>query len=137
VARRHRVALVQPASAAEERAELHVGVAVDARARRPTAQVGRDERVDDAGSELALEVEDVERDAELAGHAPRVLGRVERAAAPLELAVRVGDVVEAHPDTDRLDALLVQQRGGHGRIHAAGHGDKDAPGHAESIGITR
>ena len=91
-------------------------------------QVRVEERLQDAGIELALEVEDVERDAELAGDATRVVGGVERAAALLELAVRVGDVVQAHPDADDLDALLVQERRRDRRIDAARHGDEDPLG---------
>ena len=63
---------------------------------------------------------------ELRGDPAGVVGRVERAAALLELGVRVGDVVQAHPDADDLLALLVEQRGGDRRIDPARHRDEHA-----------
>ena len=102
VAGRHGLAVVQVARPAEQRPELHVRVAVDARAGRPPVEVGVEERLEHAGVELALEVHDVERDAELGGDPAGVVGGIERAAALLELGVRVGDVVQAHPDADDL-----------------------------------
>ena len=133
VAGRDRLAVVQVAGPAEQRAELHVRVAVDARARRPAVEVGRQERLEDAGVELALEVHHVERDAELRRDAPGVVGRVERAAALLELGVAVGDVVEAHPDADDLVALLVEERRRDGRIHPAGHRDEDPASRRDAL----
>ena len=95
---RDRLALVEVARPAEQRPELDVGVAVDAR-RRCLAHRGRRRgTAEDAGVELALEVHDVERDAELGRDPAGVVGGVERAAALLELGVAVGDVVQAHPD---------------------------------------
>ena len=94
---------------------------------RPS-RYAREERLDDAGAELALEVHDVERDPEPAGDAPRVLGRVQRAAALLELRDGVRDVVQAHPDADDLVALLGEQRRRDRAVDAAGHGDED-PAH--------
>ena len=124
-----RLAVVQVARPAEQRPELDVRVAVDARRRRPAVEVGVEERLEDAGVELALEVHDVERDVELGGDAPGVVGRVERAAALLELRVRVGDVVQPHPHADDLVALLVEERRGDGRVDPARHRDED-PTHA-------
>ncbi len=128
---RHRLAVVQVPRPAEQRAELHVRVAVDAWARRLAAQVRVEEGLDDAGVELALEVHDVERDVELRRDPSGVVGRIERTAALLELGVAVGDVVQPHPDADDLVPLGVQQRGGHRRIDAAGHRHED-PAHAET-----
>ena len=82
---RHRLAVVQVPRPPEQRAELHVGVAVDAGARRLAAQVRVEEGLDDAGVELALEVHDVERDIELRCDPSGVVGRIERTAALLEL----------------------------------------------------
>ena len=129
VAGRDRLAVVQVAGPAEQRPELHVGVAVDAWRRRPAVQVGIEERLEHAGVELALEVHDVERDVELGGDPPRIVGRIERAAALLELGVRVGHVVEAHPDADDLVALPMEQRRGDRRVDPARHRDQD-PAHA-------
>ena len=42
--------------------------------------------------------------------APGVVGGIERAAALLELRVRVGDVVQPHPHADDLVSLLVEER---------------------------
>ena len=129
VAGRDGLAVVQVARATEQRPELHVRVAVDARARRPPVEVRVEERLEDAGIELALEVHDVERDVELRGHPAGVVGGVERAAALLELGVGVGDVVQAHPDADDLVARLVQQRRRDRRVDPARHRDED-PAHA-------
>ncbi len=122
------VALVEVPRPAEQRPELDVRVAVDARAGRATVEVRVEERLEHAGVELALEVHHVERDLELSRDAPGVVGGIERAAALLELGVRVGDVMEAHPDADDVVALLAKKRRGHGRVDAAGHRDQD-PGH--------
>ena len=129
VAGRDGLAVVQMAGSTEQRPELDVGVAVDARARRPAVEIRVEERLQDAGVELALEVHDVERDVELRGHAAGVVGGIERAAALLELRVRIGDVVQAHPDADDLVARLVQQRRRDGRVDPARHRDED-PAHA-------
>ena len=125
VPRRDRVAVVEVARSAEQCPELDVRIAVDARARRPAVEIRVEERLEDAGVELALEVHDVERDAELAGHATGIVGRIGRAAALLELGVRVGDVVEAHPDADDVVALLGDKRGRDRRVDAARHRDED------------
>ena len=129
VAGRDGLALVEVARPTEQRPELHVRVAVDTGARRPTVEVRRQERLDDAGIELPLEIQHVERDPELGRDAPGVVGRVERAAALLELRVRVGDVVEAHPDPDDLVALFAEECRRDGRVDPARHRDED-PGHA-------
>ena len=126
---RDRLAVVQVARPTEQGAELHVRVAVDARRRRLARQVGVEERLEDPGVELALQVHDVERDVELGRHPACVVGGVERAAALLELGVRVGDVVQAHPDADDFVALAVQQRRGDRGVHPARHRDED-PTHA-------
>ena len=125
MAGRHGIALVQVARPAEQRPELHVRIAVDAWARRPAIQVRVEERLEDAGIELPLEVHHVERDAELAGDPAGVIGGVERAAALLELGVRVGYVVQAHPHADDLVALGVQDRRRDRGIDPAGHRDQD------------
>ena len=129
---RDRVAVVQVPRPPEQRPELDVGVAVDARRRRLAAEVRVEERLEHAGVELALEVHDVERDVELRRDPARVVGGVERAAALLELGVGVGDVVESHPDADDLVALAVQQRRRDRGVHPARHRDQD-PTHAGTL----
>src|SRR5262245_57703781 len=123
---RDRVAVVEMARPAEQRPELHVRVAVDARAGRRAAEIRVEERLHHAGVELALEVHDVERDAQLGGDPPRVVGRVERAAALLELGIGVGDVVEAHPDAHRVMPFSLHQCRGNGGVHAPRHRDEDS-----------
>ena len=122
------LAAVEVPGATQEGAELDDRVAVDARAGRPALEVGGDERLDDAGRELPLQVHDVERDPEPGGDAPGIVGGIRGAAALPELGVAVGDVVEAHPDADDLVALLVQQGGRDRAVHAPGHRDED-PAH--------
>ncbi len=126
---RDRLAVVQVSRPTEQRTELDVGVAVDARRRGLAREVGVEEWLEHAGIEFALEVHDVERDAELGRDPPRVVGGVERAAALLELGVRVGDVVEPHPDPDHVVALAVQERRRDRGVHPARHRDQD-PTHA-------
>ena len=133
---RDRLALVQVARLAQQRAELHHGVAVDARAGRPPAEVRGEERLDDAGPELALEVHDVERDPEPGGDPSRVVGRVGRAAAAAVLGVRVRHVVQAHPHADDLVALLVEEGRRDRAVHAARHGDQD-PAHRAAASAVR
>ena len=113
VAGRDGVAVVEVARPAQQRPELHVAVAVDARAGRLAAEVRGEERPDHPGVELALEVEDVERDPELRGDPPGVLRRVGAAAALPHLGVGVGAVVDAHPDAD--DVVAGVARGGRRR----------------------
>ena len=87
----------------------------------------RDEVIDDGLAEALLEVHDVVADAELAGHAPRVVDVLD--AAALLLARELGGArfgPEAHGDTDDLEATGDKERGGDGAIDAAGHADDHA-----------
>ena len=77
------------------------------------------------GLELALQVQDIERDTQLAGHAAGVVGGIGRAAGALDIRERVGAIVEAHPDAHGLDAGPRHEGGRHRRVHAARHGDED------------
>ena len=61
-----RVALVLAARAAQQRPELHGRVAVDAWDRRAPVEIRAEERIEHTGLELPLEIEHVERDAQLA-----------------------------------------------------------------------
>ena len=123
---RDRLAFVQVPRPAQQRAELDVRVAVDARAWRSAVEVRVEERLEDAGVEFPLEVHDVERNPQLAGDAAGVVGSVERAAALLELGVAVGHVMEAHPDANDVVALLVEERRGDRGVDAPRHRHKDA-----------
>ena len=97
-----RIGSVGGQAAAQELVELDVLVAGLARVRGGAVEVGVDEGVDDPGTELALDVEDVERDPEQLGDAARVVGGIGRAAAAAEL-VALGQVaVCPHPDADDL-----------------------------------
>ena len=81
VAGGHRVGAVGGQAAAQELVELDVLVAGLARVRGGAVEVGVGEGVDHLRAELALDVEDEERDAEQLGDAARVVGGVRRAAA--------------------------------------------------------
>ena len=70
------LAAVEVPGATQEGAELDDGVAVDARAGRAAVEVGGNERLDDAGLELPLQVHDVERDLEPGGDTPGIFGGV-------------------------------------------------------------
>ena len=71
----------------EELIELHVIVAQGARDGRAAFEIIRDEGADHVALEFALEVHDVERDAEMFGYAAGVVDIVVRAAAMLGGAV--------------------------------------------------
>ena len=71
------------AGGGEELIELHVIVAEGARNRSAAFEVIVDERADYGVFEFALEVHDVERDAEMFGYAAGVVDVVDRAAAVL------------------------------------------------------
>jgi hypothetical protein len=60
---RHRLAVVEPPRPSGQGPELDGAVAVDAGARRLARLVCLEEGIEDAGPELSLQVEDVERDA--------------------------------------------------------------------------
>ena len=81
---RNSVALVQQPSSTQQRPELHVRVAVHARRRRRSVEIGVEERLEDAGIELALQVHDIERDVQLGRDPSRVVSGIERTAALLE-----------------------------------------------------
>ena len=102
---------VEPARAIQERRELQVAVAVHAGDGRPPRRVLADEIRQDALLELALEVDDVVRNAERARHAPRVVQVVDRAAAP-EAEVSLPLVVQLHREADDLVPLRRELCGG-------------------------
>jgi len=107
----------------EERRELQVAVAVRARNGRAARRVFADEVRDDRVLELPLEVEDVVRDAERPGDAPRVVQIVERAAAAKGLAAAL--IVELHRQTNDVMTLLGEQGRGDRGVDASRHGNHD------------
>ena len=124
VTRRHELR-AEPVGAVDERRELQVAVAVDARDRRAAGRILADEVRDDGLGELRLEIDDVVRDADARGHAARVVEVVDRAARAEAHAALVRSsclVVQLHRQPDDVVPLARQQRGGHRRVDAARHG---------------
>src|ERR1043165_2106546 len=64
-----------------KRSELQAAVASHTWNRRLAVQVTVDERLDHITLEIAFEVQDIKREAQLFGHAPRVVHVIERTAA--------------------------------------------------------
>jgi hypothetical protein len=110
-----------------ERSELQTAVASDTRNRRLAFEITLDERLDHVALELALEIQDVERKAQLFRHSPRVVNVVERAAARrhrLAVGVRCQPatlVPQLHREADKLVPRLLQHRGRRRAIDAAAH----------------
>ena len=102
--------------AVEERAELDVPVARDARVGGGPGGVGVDVGIDDVAVEAVAEVEDVVVDAELLGDPAGVVDVGDGAAARV---LRPSPQLEGH--TDHLVALVAQGGGGDRRVHAAAH----------------
>jgi len=96
----------------DERGELQVAVAMRAGQRRASRRVLADEVRDDLLVELLLEVDDVMRDVDGGGDAPRIVEIVERAAAA-ERRLAVGLIVQLHRHADDVVALLGEQRRSH------------------------
>ena len=109
----------------EEVGELDVLVAGDAGHGRLAGRIALGEGIDHLLAELALVIEHIMRNAEarrdLAGVVD-VLACAARAGAMRRLAV----VVKLQGHADDVIALRLQERGDHGRVDAAGHGDDDA-----------
>ena len=116
----------------QQLAELELNVAHHAGVGRPGAGVLVDEVVDDA-VEFPLEIQRVKRDAEPAGNRAGVERVGDRTAAVLQAtlcfsvrAIRLRHVrPDAHENADAVVALLLEQTGRDGRIHAAGHRHDD------------
>src|SRR5436309_9516304 len=120
---------------AHERLEFHVVVARDAGVRRLALRVRVDEAVDDVAPEYLRVVERVERDAEHRRRAPGVLACLFRPAATRRVGVATR-LSQTHPHTDDVVPALGEQRGGHGRVHAAAHRDED-PAQALTAAVPR
>jgi flagellar hook-length control protein FliK len=111
----------------EQIVKLDRHVAVDARHRRLAVDVALGEAVDHRFLEAALVVEHVVRNAEALGDAPGVVDVLTSATGAL--AVGGGTVVvELQGHADHVIAFGLEQRRGHRRIDAAGHGDDDTRG---------
>ena len=111
--------------------ELEMVVAQAAGNRRAPGQVLGDERLHHLALEALLVVDQVIRNAQPLGHAPRVIDIVHGAAAALDLfrhALAPGEaalVPELHGEPDERVPLGLQH-GGNGRgVNAAGHGNRD------------
>ena len=106
---------VESRGALSERRELQVTVAMDAGNGRPAAGVLVHEIRDHLIGELALEVDDVVRDADAGGDTPRVVQVVDGTAGAESRRLTAGAlrlVIELHREPDDLVALPGEQRGG-------------------------
>ena len=111
----------------EQHAELDPAVAGHAGIRRAPLHVLGNEVGNDALLELLAEIHHVVGDAEPAGHNPRVVPVIDRAAAVFELRVAAHAFVvpQVHRDADDLAARFLEHRGRHRAVHAAAHGHHD------------
>ena len=107
----------------QEALELDIAVAGDARIRRPSLRVVRQEVVDNLLLEHLLEIHDIVRDADDLRHAARVVNTAETAAAAVILIKITALLRQAHRHTDGLIALLLEQRRRKRAVHAAAHRD--------------
>jgi hypothetical protein len=116
---------------AVERGELQTAVARDARDGRLALQITLDEGLDHLALEIALKVQDVEGEAQVFRHAPRVVHVVERAAARRQrlavLAQRKPPplIPQLHREADQLVPGLPQHRRRRRTIDAAAHRNRD------------
>ena len=109
---------------AQEVGELDGLVAGDTGNGRFAGDVALGERVDDGLAEPLLVVEDIVRDAERLGDAPRV-GDVLPGAARSGAMSRGAVIVELQRHADDVVAFALQHARHDRRIDAAGHGDDD------------
>ena len=98
-------------------------VAGQARVGSPAAGIFRDHRRDDLAAEKLAGVENVEGDFQLFGDTAGKRDGVRGAAAVFEFGLRVGPQAKHHPGN--IVALLAQECGRGGGIHAAAHRDDD------------
>ena len=116
--------------ALEQRVELHVLVAVQARVRRLPARIRVHELAEDVALELALHVQHVVRDADRLRSRACVADVLDAAAGAARPQRRVvGLRVEAQRHADDVVPLPMQQRGRHGRVHPTRHRHQDALAH--------
>ena len=111
----------QAAGLLHEARELHLGVAARAGDGRPALPVVAHEGLDHSFAEGTLQAQHVVGDAEAGRHRLRVVEVVERAAAAEGRPRAVRLVVELHGDAHHLVPLLLEERGGHRGVDAAGH----------------
>ena len=108
----------------EQMRELQVAVALHAGDRGATGGILPDERRDDRGLELPLEVHRVVRNAKRGGGASGIVQVIERAAAAERPFSRLL-VVELHREPDDVVALVDELCGGDRRVDASRHRDDD------------
>src|SRR5207249_4454585 len=110
--------------AVDQVAELEVLVAERARIRRTTGDVIVEEGLEHPRAEHLLGVHHEVRETHHAGHAARVIDRVERAAgARRERGGAITPELERDPGYGL--ATLGEQRGGDGGVHASRHRGED------------
>ena len=113
--------------ALEQRAELQMLVAQDARIGRASSPVFSGKMSDDLLLKLFRVVNQMKRDAEMVANGAHVGRRARPAALELVVVWRKTVVLpEFERDADDVIALLDQQRRGRGRIHSAAHAANNA-----------
>ena len=115
---------------AQERLELHIGVAIRTGDGRAPSKILIHEGANNAFFKLFLEIHDVVRKIEMLRDALRVVDIVERAAAMLRRAVALqfGEaalIPELHGEANNGPALLLHDGSDGGGIDAPGHGYSD------------
>ena len=115
------------AGEAEQVAELHGAIALDAGDRRLAGEIALGEALDHRVAEAALIVEHVMRNADRLGDAAGVVD-ILAGAAGAGAVHGFAMVVELQGDADDVIALALQQRRHHRGVDAARHGRDDACG---------
>ncbi len=110
----------------EQRAELEIAVAIDARVGCGACQVGVHKAIHHGALERLPKIEHMVGDAQALGHALRIGDVRKRAAGARAVCPKAARAGEAHGGADALVALLFEQVGGDARVHAAAHGDEHA-----------
>lgn len=110
----------------QQRAEFDLLVTQDTWVWGAALQVLTDKRGDDLLLELLLEIQHVERKAELLRHAACICNVGRRAAGvkPWRNGFTLGHLADAHSDSDDLVPGLMQEHCSQAAIHSATHGDK-------------
>jgi hypothetical protein len=114
----------------KERLKLHIGIAIGASDRSAAGEILIHEGTHHARLELLLEIHDVMGKIQVLRDGFGIVNVVERAAPVLLGAVTLqfGEtalIPELHGEADDGAALLLQQSGNSGRVHASGHGNSD------------
>ena len=117
---RGQIVVAQLQRPVQQRAELQLPVAVDAGVGRPARAVFIHEFLHDAAGEPLRFVQQMELHAQPLCHGTGILG------VPGRKAVHLRITVQAEHGPAAGIALRLQQRGGGGAVHPAGHGDQYA-----------